>query len=237
MLSNYKVYKLDYAAETGKWIPVENASYFLCYITFYIYEHRTFVIERKIRKKRFKGMVSVFKFENIEIKIPQNKFIINIVDELFYENYKVNIHLLFLLSFSKKKYLLIPENIFIKFQYYLNFYDMNYPIFNSKYYVMKNKLFLNFTQLNNFDIIQVIYRLIFANKSNKFHVDEVRISLIKNLCDRIGIKYKNISNGIELFIITNLEYKKDIYYEGDMYYLDNEDLLIFTKIGKYVLFI
>ena len=138
MLSNYKVYSLDDGDEMGSWKTVEKANDFFCYYSFYLYEHRP-CIGHGFRKKNFKGMVSIFKIENIEIKVPQNKLIIcNIVDEIFYDRYVVNIYLLFLLSFSKKKYLLIPENIFIKFQYYLNYYRLNVPIFNSKYYVMED---------------------------------------------------------------------------------------------------
>ena len=55
--------------------------------------------------------------------------------------------------------------------------------------------------LNYFDIIQIIYRLIFANKSNKYYADETRLSLIRKLCDKIKIGYRNILNGIEIFVL------------------------------------
>ena len=69
--------------------------------------------------------------------------------------------------------------------------------------------------------------------------------ILKKFCNEFGIEYEdivdaNLGNGIKMFIVTNLGHIEDQEYEGEMFFIkenEPEFRFIFTKIGRYVLFI
>ena len=73
----------------------------------------------------------------------------------------------------------------------------------------------------------------------KIYTKNDRIILIKKICDKCKIEYDIHDNYIEIFILTirELKYKKDIFFEGSMYSSYYNKKYIYTKIGKYALFI
>ena len=147
-------------------------------------------------------------------------------------------------SYYSKNYLSISEKIFIELMDSLNFHRKTLPIYKNGEYIFKAKsLNYYFKQFEHFyfrEYIQIIYYIV--NKiGKKFYMNNNKMKLLCYICKRAEINYKILENNfIELLIITNLEYKKEIYFEGNILisYGNNEiDNSLFTKIGDYVLFL
>ena len=193
-----------------------------------------------IRLIKFKGTISIYKFREIEIKIPKHRIIFHRPKFsntfLNYNNIEYQLILYLLSSSYNKKYLLVSEKIAIKLQKCLK-YDFNFIYKNGKY-IIKKIIPLDeiFHLIEKYFCFRYIYEIIYLNGSNKFYEN---ISLIEFLCRRNGIEYEIYKNYIEIFVINQqeLKHKRDIYFEGEIYGFNINDNLLYVKIGKYVLFV
>ena len=227
MLSHYKISCIN-NNQSCEWKNLVAHKY---YTTTVFYKNQSMYNSVYFTKEKFKGMISIYKYNDIKIIIPKNVI-----------SYHYHKYLIYLLSspIENKKYLSVPERIFIELQYFKNYYEI---IFKQGKYLIKNTFKIdddNIKYLFYYDKLDVIYKII-QIFGNKYYADNNRIMILKKFCNEFGIEYEdivdaNLGNGIKIFIVTNLEYIEDQEYEGEMFFTGNSDF-IFTKIGRYVLFL
>ena len=193
----------------------------------------------KFLKQKFKGIISIYKYKDIEIEIPKNKKIFKLKDEEEFDNYYfylfINRYALYLLSNSSSKiHYNISEKVYIKFQKFINYYEFDL-VYKNGIYIIKNKfmnLEYNLNDLNSYESINIILKII-SKIGNKFNLQ--KLNLLKGICDKCNIEYKITKDEIEIFLINEIEYKEDRAFEGELYSLN--DYYILSKIGKYSFFI
>ena len=129
----------------------------------------------------------------------------------------------------------MSEIIYIKFQNKISLHGF-YPIFKNNNYIFK--ISLNYKELAYIGPIEslgLIYCLI-KFYGTKFYEKE-KIFLLKYFCDNCGIEYEITSKEMEIFVITKLNFVEKQKSKHKINIFRFEDYKIFTRIGKFVLFI
>ena len=221
------------------WKTIENLNeYFICY-NFYLMRFGYYNVS--IIKDKYKGVISVYKFfdNNIKIEIPKFRGLCNIRG--FNSNYNICTILLLFHLYSSENLIILPEKVYMKFQRSLIHNGFNNFMYKNGNYISKNKYDKRFLEnLTNLKKLNIVLNLVY-HLGNKLCINNV--GLLKIICDNYNIEYnivfENNKYDVKLFILNNkkaLIHIEDKHFEGLIPFY-SLDLIYFIKIGKYILFI